>query len=130
MRASFSSENPDSVLIDWVILGLVMNDIPENGPPKKRPLLSLDQAHARLTAPGAPFEVMEATIRGIPMTVWKHVPATAREVFEKARLHGEREFLVYDDQRVRYDDFARAATALAGHLHRQGIRKGDRIALT
>ncbi|HEX2759303.1 MAG TPA: AMP-binding protein, partial [Rhizomicrobium sp.] len=107
-----------------------MNDIPENGPPKKRPLLSLDQAHARLTAPGAPFEVMEATIRGIPMTVWKHVPATAREAFEKAQAHGTREFLVYEDQRVRYDDFTRAVTALAAHLHQQGIRKGDRIALT
>ena len=106
-----------------------MNDIPENGAPQKGPFLPLAEAHARLTAPDAPFEVMEAVIRGIPMTVWKHVPATAREAFEKTRLHGEREFLVYEDQRVRYDDFTRAVTALAAHLHRQGVRKGDRIAL-
>jgi long-chain acyl-CoA synthetase len=105
-----------------------MNDIPENGPPK-RPLLPLAEAHARLTAPGAPFEVMETTIRDIPMTVWKHVPATAREAFEKARAHGAREFLIYEDQRITYEAFARATTALAAHLHRQGIGKGDRIAL-
>jgi long-chain acyl-CoA synthetase len=106
-----------------------MNDIPENGPQRKRPLLPLAEAHARLTAPGAPFELMEATIRDIPMTVWKHVPATAREAFEKARAHGEREFLVYEDQRITYDAFVRATTVLAAHLHRQGVKKGDRIAV-
>lgn len=105
-----------------------MNDIPENGS-KKGPALSLADAQARLTAPGAPFEVMEATIRDIPMKVWKHVPPTAREAFEKARTHGAREFLVYEDQRITYDAFVRATTALAADLHRQGVRKGDRIAL-
>ena len=105
-----------------------MNDIPENGS-KKGPALSLADAQARLTAPGAPFELMEATIRDIPMKVWKHAPATAREAFEKARAHGMREFLVYEDQRISYDAFARATTALAAHLHRLGVRKGDRIAL-
>lgn len=101
-----------------------MNDIP-----KKQRLLSLEEAQARLTAPGAPFETMDMTIRGIPMTVWKHVPATAREAFDKARAHGSREFLVYEDQRITYDAFARATIALAAHLHRQGVQKGDRIAL-
>src|SRR5688572_4695943 len=117
MRASFSSENPDRVVMAWVILGSAMNDIPENWA-LKRPVLSLAEAQARLTAPGAPFEVMETAIRGIPMTVWKHVPATAREAFDKARAHGGREFLVYEDQRITYDAFVRATTALAAHLHR------------
>jgi long-chain acyl-CoA synthetase len=105
-----------------------MNDIPENGS-KKGPALSLVDAQARLTAPGAPFELMEATIRDIPMKVWKHVPVTAREVFEKARAHGAREFLVYEEQRITYDAFVRATTALSAHLHRLGVKKGDRIVL-
>jgi long-chain acyl-CoA synthetase len=101
-----------------------MNDIPKNWP-----LLSLDEAHARLTAPGARFETTEAVIRGVPMKVWKHVPATAREVFQQARAHGSREFLVYQDERVSYEAFARATAKLAAHLQGQGLKKGDRVAL-
>lgn len=105
-----------------------MNDIPEN-PPFKMPALSLADAQARLTAPGTPFEVTERTIRGIPTRVWKHVPATAREAFEKARAHGAGEFLIYEDQRITYEAFVRATTVLTAHLHLLGVKKGDRIAL-
>ena len=101
-----------------------MNDIPKNWP-----VLSLDEAHARLTAPGARFETTDAMIRGVTMAVWKHVPATALEAFTQARSHGSREFLVYENERVSYDDFARAVVGLAAHLHGQGLRKGDRVAL-
>ena len=101
-----------------------MNDIPKNWP-----VLSLDEAHARLTAPGARFETTDAMIRGVTMAVWKHVPATALEAFTQARSHGSREFLVYENERISYDDFARAVVRLAAHLHGQGLRKGDRLAL-
>ncbi len=67
-----------------------MNDIPQNWP-----VLSLEVAHARLTAPGSRFETVDAVIGGVTMKVWKNVPATAREVFAQARMHGAREFLVY-----------------------------------
>lgn len=105
-----------------------MNDIPEIWP-KKQPALPLKEAHARLTAPDMPFETMSVAIRGIPVTVWKHVPATALAAFEKARAHGAREFLIYDNQRVTYDAFIRASTVLAAYLHKRGVKKGDRIAL-
>ena len=101
-----------------------MNDIPKNWP-----ALSLEEAQARLTAPGARFETVDATIRGVTMRVWKNVPATARQAFDQARGHGARDFLVYQEERVSYDGFARAAAKLAVHLHAQGVRKGDRVAL-
>ena len=106
-----------------------MNDIPKKDWPKNWPVLSLDEAHARLTAPGARFETMDAVIRGVTMTVWKHVPATAREAFQLARAHGSREFLIYQDERVSYEAFVRATARLAAHLHEQGLKKGDRVAL-
>jgi long-chain acyl-CoA synthetase len=101
-----------------------MNDIPKNWP-----ALSLEEAEGRLTAPGARFETVDATIRGVTMRVWKHAPTTARLAFEQARAHGAREFLIYQDERISYDGFARAAAKLAAHLHAQGLRKGDRVAL-
>ena len=75
------------------------------------------------------FETVEASVRGVPMRVWKHVPATAAEAFAAARRHGAREFLVHGDERVTYDGFARAALAVAALLRERGLKKGDRVAL-
>ncbi len=96
---------------------------------KNRPALSLAEAHARLTAPGAAFETTEITVRGVPMLVWKHAPATAAEAFARARRHGGCEFLVYQDERISYEGFARASLVVARLLATRGIAKGDRVAL-
>src|SRR3569623_3619498 len=109
MRARRSSEKPDKFMA-WVILSLAMDDT------QNWPLMTLAEAHARLTAPGMPFETMDAVIRGVPIAVWKHVPATAAELFAKVRAHGAKEFLIHEDQRITYDGFARAVTCLAAHL--------------
>jgi long-chain acyl-CoA synthetase len=96
---------------------------------KSWPTISLDEAHARLTAPGQPFETTTVTVRGRPMTVWKHVPTTAADLFAKARTFGPREFLVLDGERVTYDAFCRAVAVLAADFHTRGLSKGDRVAL-
>nr|WP_315598805.1 class I adenylate-forming enzyme family protein [uncultured Cupriavidus sp.] len=93
------------------------------------PVMSIAEAHARLTAPGAPFETETREIRGIPTTVWKNAPPTLRDLFLIAAAWGERTFVVYEDERVSYRSFALAATALAHQLARDGVRKGDRVAV-
>jgi long-chain acyl-CoA synthetase len=93
------------------------------------PRLTLAEAHARLTAPGAPFELAEAMVRGVTMPVWKNVPTTAAAVFERARGFGAREFLVLDETRVTFDAFARASLVLAAALEARGPVKGDRVAI-
>jgi len=124
MRWSLSFENPDGTAMSLVILRPAMNDRS-----KSWPALSLKEAHDRLTAPGAPFETVEVMVRGVPLLVWKHVPTTAAEAFARARRHAGREFLVYQDERVSYDGFARASLGIAGLLAERGLRKGDRVAL-
>jgi long-chain acyl-CoA synthetase len=94
------------------------------------PAMSLKDAHARLTAPGAPFEMDEAVIRGVKTRVWKNVPPTLRELLMAARAaYGPRDFLVYENDRATYETFYRAAVALAVELQKQGVKKGDRIAI-
>jgi long-chain acyl-CoA synthetase len=93
------------------------------------PVMSLAEAHARLTAPGAPFETETRVIRGIPTTVWKNAPPTLRDLFLVAAGWGEKTFVVYEDERVSYRAFALATTALAHQLIRDGVRKGDRVAV-
>ena len=94
------------------------------------PAVSLADAHAALTATGAPFEMEELLIRGVPTRVWKNAPPTLREVFLHGRSeHGTKTFLVYEDERATFEAFSRAALAIAQELTRQGIRKGDRVAI-
>jgi steroid-24-oyl-CoA synthetase len=93
------------------------------------PAMPIARAHALLTAPGAPFEMEERLIRGIPTRVWKNTPPTARELFLVGRSHGEKIFLVHEQERVSYEAFARAALAIAAALIAAGVRKGDRVAL-
>jgi long-chain acyl-CoA synthetase len=96
---------------------------------KSWPAMSVAQAHATLTAPGAPFEMEDRAIRGIPTRVWKNTPPTVRELFLAGRGHGEKIFLVHEQERVSYEAFARAALAIAAALTADGVKQGDRVAL-
>ncbi|MFT4098313.1 MAG: class I adenylate-forming enzyme family protein [Rhodoblastus sp.] len=97
--------------------------------PASWPAVSLARAHEMLTAPGAPFEMAEAVIRGHQTRIWKNAPPTLREVFLAGRAFGDRIFLVHEDERVSFETFARASIALAHWLQAQGVKKGDRIAI-
>jgi long-chain acyl-CoA synthetase len=94
------------------------------------PVMSLAQAHALMTAPGKPFEIVQAMVNGRPMRVWKNAQPTMREVFINARInHGPKTFLVLDDERATFEAFARASLHMAGALAAQGVVKGDRVAV-
>jgi long-chain acyl-CoA synthetase len=95
--------------------------------------MSIAEAHARLTAPGAPFEMETLTIRGRPTRVWKNAPPTLQHCFAAGRAHGERIFLVNadpaGDERVSFEAFARATIRLAAHFRERGVQPGDRVAI-
>ncbi len=93
------------------------------------PAMSVAQAHAMLTSPGMPFEMETVNIRGVEMRAWKNQPPTLRAVFEACRQHGEKIFLVYEDERVSFEAFHRAVAAFANDLQAQGVTKGDRVAI-
>ena len=93
------------------------------------PAVSIPQAHAVLTAPGARFETEVVDIRGIPTTVWKNAPPTLRDMVVNGRAFATREFLIYEDDRVTFEAFHRAVAALAARLAADGVGKGDRVAL-
>ncbi|HEX4736445.1 MAG TPA: class I adenylate-forming enzyme family protein [Allosphingosinicella sp.] len=91
--------------------------------------MSLAEVEARLTAPGARFEMEEATIRGVPIRIWKNAPPSLPMLARFSRLHGERIFTIYDEERVSFEASFRATAAFAAKLRRLGIGKGDRVAL-
>ncbi|MGZ8364346.1 MAG: class I adenylate-forming enzyme family protein, partial [Caulobacteraceae bacterium] len=97
--------------------------------PPNWPAMSLAKAHELLTQPGSPFEMDEVVVRGIPTRTWKHAPPTLRDLFLMARGHGQKTFMVFENERVTYDAFVRATLNLAQALTNQGVQKGDRVAV-
>ncbi|MEU4825015.1 class I adenylate-forming enzyme family protein [Actinomadura sp. NPDC023710] len=91
---------------------------------------SIAEVRAAMTAPGQLFEMAEARIRGVRTRVWKNAPATLRDVLEISRLHGDKDFLVYGDDRLTFAEHHARAAAFARRLvERYGIAKGDRVAI-
>jgi len=94
-----------------------------------RPTVSLAEAHALLTGTGSPFEIETVTIAGRPCRTWKRAPISNRDVVLASRAHGERTFLVWNEERVSFEAFYRAVSATAAHLVTLGVKKGDRVAI-
>ncbi|MEO8811793.1 MAG: class I adenylate-forming enzyme family protein [Caulobacteraceae bacterium] len=89
----------------------------------------LKTAWAELTAPGAPFETATIQVRGAPMRVYKNAPPTVRELWLASAAFGDREYLVYRDERLTYADAHARVNAVAGWLVERGIQPGDRVAI-
>jgi long-chain acyl-CoA synthetase len=93
------------------------------------PAMSIAEAHALLTAPGQPLEMETVAIQGRPTRVWKNAPASLAHCFAAGRAHGDKVFMVLDEERVTFEAFARATLLLAAQLVADGVQKGDRIAI-
>nr|WP_299908900.1 class I adenylate-forming enzyme family protein [Sphingomonas bacterium] len=91
--------------------------------------MTLPEVEAKLTAPGERFEMETITVNGVPTRVWKNAPPSLAWLAQASRLHGERLFTSYEDERVSYDANFRAVASLAGKLQELGVAKGDRVAL-
>ncbi|GGK86893.1 fatty acid--CoA ligase [Sphaerisporangium melleum] len=69
-------------------------------------------------------------MRGSTVRTWKHAPETFRALLDNSRLHGEQIFLVYEDERISYEEHYRRAATLAVRLVEDyGVAKGDRVAI-
>ena len=106
-----------------------MSQASATAPSSHWPVCSIAEAHARLTAPGMPFEMETMTIRGIETRVWKNAPPDLRSEVLACRAFAGREFIVYENERVTFDGFHRAVAHFAAQLIKDGVRKGDRVAL-
>jgi steroid-24-oyl-CoA synthetase len=92
--------------------------------------LTIAEANAELCAPGQLFEIDEVEIRGITTRVWKNCPENLRVVLELSRAHGDKDFLVYEDERKTFEEHYRDVASLATSLRDQfGVSKGDRVAI-
>ena len=84
----------------------------------------------QLTAPGAPFELVPVELNGQTFATYRNAFATLPELLNAGRVHGEREFLVYEGDRWTFERFYQAVDALAGRLQAEhGVKAGERVAI-
>jgi long-chain acyl-CoA synthetase len=89
-----------------------------------------DQVVAGLTAPGAPFELVTETVRGLPMRTFARRERSMREKVAAAAARGAADFLVQGSRRISYGAFARLVWGTAHALSRRhGLAPGDRLAI-
>jgi long-chain acyl-CoA synthetase len=94
--------------------------------------MSFREACDALLRPGSgtPLELMDTEVRGIPMQVFKNAPPHLGFVFDAARAHGDKTFLVYEGERLTFAETMSRVDALASLLvNNYGVKKGDRVAI-
>ncbi len=92
--------------------------------------LTYAEAVAQATGPGQIFEIVPIEVGGVTYRGFKNAPPSLRDLFAMARGHGEKVFLVYEDERWTYADVFKQVDALAATLvDHYGVRKGDRVAV-
>ncbi len=97
--------------------------------PEQHVAMSMAEATDQMTQPGSMFEMTSASVNGVELRVWKNAPRTLRDVLLGTRRHADRDFLVYEDERITYaEHFAMAAT-FAKRLKEAGVQPGDRVAI-
>jgi len=89
-----------------------------------------NEAWNELTATGAPFAMTEIEVRGNPMRVFDSAPPSMRSLWELATFHGDKPYIVFEDERYTYAEIDARVRALAGLLRDEhGVGSGDRVAI-
>ncbi len=92
--------------------------------------MSVAEADKALTAPGQLFEVTHEVIGGIDTKVWKNCPPTLADILRVSRSHGDKDFIVYEDEHMTFEEHFRASARMANALRDTlGVREGDRVAI-
>jgi acyl-CoA synthetase (AMP-forming)/AMP-acid ligase II len=89
-----------------------------------------NEAWDELTAAGAPFAMTEIEVRGNPMRVFDSAPPSMRSLWELATFHGDKLYVVYEDEHYTYAEIDARVRSLAGLLRDEhGVGAGDRVAI-
>jgi len=89
-----------------------------------------DETLARLTAPGAPFEIVEEEVLGERMPVFRNRRRSLREILGASAALGDRDYVVHGERRISYAHHLGLVASTAQALRDlYGVRPGDRVAI-
>ncbi|MGQ5702642.1 class I adenylate-forming enzyme family protein [Sandaracinobacteroides sp. A072] len=92
---------------------------------------ALDAALDAITAPGGQLAITSAEVRGVTYPVFEAAPPSLRELIAFFLApHADKEFIVYQDERITFAQVQEKAVRIAAMLQdRYGVAKGDRVAI-
>ena len=98
--------------------------------PEIDPDTPIDRVLDMLTAEGMPFVTERQNIRGVDYKVFVNQPGNLRNIWQMMLGHGDKEYIVYGDERYSFTDTVAKASMMAQALVEDyGVKKGDRVAL-
>jgi acyl-CoA synthetase (AMP-forming)/AMP-acid ligase II len=86
-------------------------------------------ARAELEATGSPFAMTTIEVRGVPVRVFNSAPPTMRVLWEATAAHGDKCYIVYEDEHYTFSEIHAQVRTLAAYLASRGVGRGDRVAL-
>lgn len=89
----------------------------------------LSRAWRALTQAGAPFELSAVSGPFGDTRIYRNAPANLHDLWQGASTFGERDYLVFETDRISYAAAHAASASVAGWLHARGIGKGDRVVI-
>ena len=86
-------------------------------------------ARNEITGPGSPFAVTTEVVRGVTLKSFAAAPPNMRSMWEMSAVHGDKDYLVYEDERFTYNEMHAMVRKLEQHLVAHGVGSGTRVAL-
>ncbi|KRB86379.1 AMP-dependent synthetase [Sphingomonas sp. Root710] len=90
---------------------------------------SLLSAWRELTAPGAKYETRRMEAYGRSVIGYVRAPENLAQIWNDTADLGDRDYLVFEDERLTYAEAHDRVRAVGAWLARQGVGKGDRVAI-
>jgi long-chain acyl-CoA synthetase len=86
-------------------------------------------AWAALIAPGADFEITTTNVNGVNIRTYANAVPNLRDAWAATAAYADREYLVYEDERLTYAEAHEHVNSLGNWLIAQGVQPGDRVAI-
>ncbi len=86
-------------------------------------------AREELIAPGSPYEITTVDVRGQKLKAYKSAPPNLRVIWEASAAHGDKDYIVYEDERYTYNDIHVQVRKFAQYLVEHGVTPGSRVAI-
>lgn len=87
-------------------------------------------ARQELEGAGSPFAITTTTVRGVDVKSYAAAPSDMRVIWELTTAHGDKPYIIYEDERFSYADIHAQVRKLAQYLVARGVGHGDRVAVS
>ncbi|MDG0978635.1 MAG: class I adenylate-forming enzyme family protein [Halieaceae bacterium] len=89
----------------------------------------LNTVWEEMVAKGSPFEIVDRDIHGVSQRDFKTAPPNLSAFWRATEAHGDRDYIVYQDERISYVEAHKMTRSIAQYLHQNGVKQGDRVAI-